>query len=359
MITFVRYSMFRHLLASSLLILCAAFSLAGIAAAQSVALTAPQQPLHLADFHIRDPWIVADAASQTYYLYATNAEGVTGNPGAGVMVYRSKDLRNWEQPSLVFTLPDGTWADAGQGAWAPEVHPYRGKFYLFVTLHNPGKVIAEPPAAWRRITMRGTTIAVSESPEGPFTLVKTDGPIPPADFMTLDGTFYQDQAGVPWMVYCHEWAQKIDGTVEAVPLKKDLSGAAGEPIFLFKGSDAPWLDTTLQADKTQNSYVTDGPELYRSKDGHLLMLWSSFARNEYVETVARSKSGQVQGPWEQLPPLLEVNGGHGMLFRSLQGQLMFVMHRTNVDPYAKIYEIEDNGDRLTVVRERVDLDGVK
>jgi len=30
-----------------------------------------------------------------------------------------------------------------------------------------------------------------------------------------------------------------------------------------------------------------------------------------------------------------------------------------VDPYAKIYEIEDNGDRLTVVRERVDLDGVK
>ncbi len=319
----------------------------------------PRGPLHLNDFHIRDPWILADAASHTYYLYATNADEVTGVHRAGVMVYKSKDLRNWETPSLVFTLPDGTWADPEQGAWAPEVHPYHGKFYLFVTLHNPAKVIAEPPAAWRKTTMRGTTIAVSDSPEGPFTLVKTDGPIPPADFMTLDGTFYQDQAGVPWMVYCHEWAQKIDGTVEAVPLKKDLSAAAGPPIFLFKGSDAPWLDETLQADKSQNSYVTDGPELYRSKDGHLLMLWSSFARDEYIETVARSKSGQLQGPWEQLPPLLEVNGGHGMLFRTFAGQLMFVMHRTNQDAYAKLYEIEDDGDHLAVLRERVDLDGAR
>ena len=352
-------SQFRFLLASLFVVLCAPSWLTGNAGAQSASPAKPLSPLHLADFHIRDPWILADAANQTYYLYATNAGEATGEPGAGVMVYTSKDLRNWDAPRLVFTVPDGTWADPAEGAWAPEVHPYHGKFYLFVTLHNPGKVIAEPPAVWRKETMRGTTIAVSDSPDGPFTLVKTDGPVPPADFMTLDGTLYQDGTGVPWMVYCHEWAQKIDGTVEAVPLKKDLSGAAGEPVFLFKGSDAPWLDRTLRADKTQNSYVTDGAELYRSKDGHLLMLWSSFAKNEYVETVARSKSGQIEGPWEQLPPLFEVNGGHGMLFHSFAGQLLFVMHRTNVDPYAKIYEIEDDGDHLRAVRERVDLDGAQ
>jgi beta-xylosidase len=274
-------------------------------------------------------------------------------------VYKSTDLRNWEAPSVVFTLPEGTWADPREAAWAPEVHAYRGKFYLFVTLHNSGKIIAAQPAVRRTNTMRGTTIAVSDSPEGPFTLLKTDNPIPPADFMTLDGTFYQDAAGKPWMVYAHEWAQKIDGTIEALPLKPDLSGAAGTPIFLFKGSDAPWLDATLKADRRELSYVTDGPELFRTRDGHLLMLWSSFGPSGYIETIARSKSGELPGPWEQLLPLLQVDGGHGMLFRSFDGQLLLVLHRTNTDAYAKIYEIEDDGDRLAVLRERVDLDGAQ
>ncbi len=314
------------------------------------------QSLRLTDFHIRDPWILADSSSRTYFLYATNSATVTGVHRAGVMVYRSKDLRSWQPPSLVFTLPDGSWADPREEAWAPEVHSYRGKYYLFVTLHNSARIIAAPPAVRRTNSMRGTTIAVSDSPEGPFTLLKTDGPIPPADFMTLDGTLYQDAAGNPWMVYAHEWVQKIDGTIEALPLRADLSGGVGPPIFLFKGSDAPWLDATLPADKRELSYVTDGPELFRTKDDHLLMLWSSFGPAGYIETIARSKSGGVTGPWEQLPPLLEVDGGHGMLFRSFAGQLLLVLHRTNTDAYAKIYEIEDAGDHLSVRRERVDLD---
>jgi len=331
----------------------------GNALSQSAPLATPRQRLHLLDFHIRDPWILADTASRTYYLYATNSDQLTGVHRAGVMVYKSRDLRNWEAPFLVFTLPDGTWANPQENAWAPEVHAYHGKFYLFVTLHNSSKIIAAQPAVRRTNFMRGTTIAVSDSPEGPFTLAKTDRPVPPADFMTLDGTFYQDAAGKPWMVYAHEWEQKIDGTIESLPLEPDLSGAAGPPIFLYKGSDAPWLDSTLQADRRELSFVTDGPELYRTRDGHLLMLWSSFGFGGYIETIARSKSGELRGPWEQLPPLLEVDGGHGMLFRSFDGQLLLVLHRANTDAHAKIYEIEDDGDRLVVLRERVDLDGVQ
>jgi beta-xylosidase len=343
--------------ASRLFVLCIAWMWIANARAQTVPPPNSPQILHLHDFHIRDPWILADAASHTYYLYATNNGEVTGVHRAGVMVYKSKDLRNWERPSIVFTVPDGIWADPQETVWAPEVHAYHGKFYLFVTLNNSHKIIAAQPAVRRTNTTRGTTIAVSDSPEGPFTLLKTDGPMPPANFMTLDGTFYRDAAGNPWMVYAHEWAQKIDGTMEAVPLNSDLSGAAGPPIFLFKGSDAPWLDAFLQADQRELSYVTDGPELFRSKDGHLLMLWASFGPGGYIETIARSKSGELQGPWEQLPPLLEVDAGHGMLVHSFDGQLLLVLHRTNTDPYARIYEVEDDGDHLVVVRERLDLDG--
>jgi hypothetical protein len=336
----------------------AALATAG-AIAQPAASPASPANLELTSFHIRDPWILPYAPTRTYYLFATNNADVTGVHRAGVMAYKSTDLKHWSAPSLVFTLPDGTWADPREGAWAPEVHAYKGRYYLFVTLHNPARIIAQPPQAWRTTFARGTTIAVADSPDGPFTLLRMDRPTPPPDFMTLDGTLYVDPAGKPWMVYAHEWAQKIDGTMEAVPLSADLSAATDAPIFLFKASDAPWLDSSLHADARENSYVTDGPELFRSKDGHLLMLWASFGAHGYVETVARSRSGNVQGPWEQLPPLFEGDGGHGMLFRTFDGRLMLVLHCTNTDPHAKLFDVEDLGDRLALRGERKDLDGAQ
>ena len=312
--------------------------------------------LHLPEIRLHDPWILAHAPSKTYYLYTSNNGRVTGVNRPGTMAYRSKDLLNWEGPLVVFALPEGTWAD-NQSAWAPEVHEYQGKFYLLTTLHNPEKIIATPPEVWRTNHMRGTVIARSDSPEGPFTLLKTNSPVPPADFMTLDGTFYVDPHGEPWMVYAHEWIQKIDGTMEAVPLLPDLSAASGPPIYLFKASDAPWLDEQATASRRQNNYVTDGPELFRTRDGHLLMLWSSYDKGGYVETVARSKTGELKGPWEQLQPLVRQDSGHGMLFRTFDGQLMMVLHRPFNNARAKLYEMTDEGDHLVIARQRTDLDG--
>lgn len=312
--------------------------------------------LHLAEFHVHDPWILAYAPTRTYYLYTSNNRRETGVDRPGTMVYRSKDLLNWEGPFVVFALPEGTWA-ANEPAWAPEVHEYKNRFYLFTTLHNSTNIIAAPPEVWRTSSMRGTVIAVSQSPEGPFTLLKTNGPVPPADFMTLDGTFYLDPSGKPWMVYAHEWVQKIDGTMEAVQLSEDLLHASGAPIFLFKVSDAPWLDEQGRASRSQNQYVTDGPELFRTKNGHLLMLWSSYDTNGYVQTIARSKSGTLQGPWEQLPPLVRGDSGHGMLFHTFDGKLMLVLHRPFKNAHAKLYEIRDKGDHLEILRERTDWDG--
>jgi len=315
-----------------------------------------RQNLRLPEIRLHDPWILAHAPSKTYYLYTSNSGRVNGVNRPGTMVYRSKDLLNWDGPLVVFALPEGTWASS-QPAWAPEVHEYKGRFYLFTTLHNQERIIATPPEVWRTNYMRGTVIASSDSPEGPFTLLKTNAPVPPADFMTLDGTFYVDKFGKPWMVYAHEWLQKIDGTMEAVPLADDLAGASGAPIYLFKASDAPWLDEQGTASRREGHYVTDGPELFRTKDGHLLMLWSSYDKGGYVETVARSKSGELKGPWDQLEPLIRRDSGHGMLFHTFDGQLMLVLHRPFNNARAKLYEMSDEGDHLRVIRERADLDG--
>jgi beta-xylosidase len=323
---------------------------------QSSAIRAPRQNLRLSEIMVHDPWILAHKPSKTYYLYTSNNGRVTGIARPGTLAYKSRDLLSWEGPFIVFELPDGTWAN-NQSAWAPEVHEYKGGFYLFTTLHNQSKIIARPPDVWRTNYMRGTVIVSSASPDGPFHLLKTDGPVPPADFMTLDGTLYVEPSGQPWMVYAHEWLQKIDGTMEAVPLKDDLSAASGPPIYLFKASDAPWLGEQTVATRRENHYVTDGPELFCTKDGHLLMLWSSYDNHGYVQTVARSKSGTVKGPWEQLDPLIHEDSGHGMLFRTFAGQLMLVLHRPFRNARAKLYEIDDEGDHLKILRQRTDLDG--
>jgi beta-xylosidase len=316
---------------------------------QAASLRLPDMPLH-------DAFILAHEPTRTYYLYNSNRRSLSGVPGVGTMVYTSKDLLNWEKPKAVFIVPETAFAR--EGGWAPEVHAYQGRYYLFTTVHDREKVLSEPPASTFRTHVRGTIAAVADSPEGPFTMLDESGPVPPAHFMTLDGTLYVDRSGQPWMVYAHEWVQKVDGTMEAVPLKPDLSGAAGRPIHLFKASDAPWINASMEPSARSIEYVTDGPQLYRTRDDHLLMLWASYDNGEYAQTHARSKSGEIHGPWEQLDPLVKGDSGHGMLFHTFEGQLMMALHRPfGRNSRAKLYEMADRGDRLEVVRQRVDLDG--
>jgi len=329
--------------------------------AQAAPAQAPQQGLRLPGVRLHDPWILAEKSTGTYYLYSAAGPQVAGEGRTGTLFYKSKDLASWEGPYIAFVCPEDSWADPKERAWAPEVHAYRGKYYLFTTLHNPTKLLGAPRDGHPQM-MRSTMIAASNSPEGPFVLLKKDAPVAPAAFMTLDGTFYVDPLGKPWMVYAHEWVQKVDGTIEALPLTEDLSAASGPPIYLFKGSDAPWINEQATPNARENHYVTDGPELYRTVDGHLLMLWSSYERNSYggdgyVETVARSKSGELKGPWEQLPPLVKNDSGHGMLFRTFDGRLMLVLHQPFNGARGKIYEVNDRGDHLEIAKFREDLSG--
>jgi beta-xylosidase len=317
-------------------------------APEAASLMLPNMPLH-------DPWILANEADKTYYLYTSNVAAMSGAQGAGTMVYRSTDLKHWQKPVVVFSTLEMQWAQ--KGAWAPEVHRWMGKYYLFTTVHDDTRPLSPGRNAVRPTYRRGTVSAVSDTPLGPFHPLNPEGPLPPDEFMTLDGTLYVDKAGKPWLVYAHEWLQKQDGTMEAVRLSDDLSKRVGDPILLFKASDAPWLEKGVTPSTASAQYVTDGPELFRTHDGHLLMLWSSYSLDgKYIQTIARSKSGSIEGPWEQLSPLVYEDSGHGMLFHAFDGKLMLVLHRPFRGARGKLYEMKDAGDHLEVVRERTDLD---
>lgn len=54
----------------------------------------------------------------------------------------------------------------------------------------------------------------------------------PENMPTLDGTFWVDSDGKPYMIYCHEWLQNWNGTMEKIELKSDLSGSIGKGKIL-------------------------------------------------------------------------------------------------------------------------------
>ena len=261
------------------------------------------------DINIRDPFVLVHEGA--YYLYGTRGATCWG-PADGFDVYVSRDMEEWDGPFVCFHNDGSFWAD--RNYWAPEVYFYQGAFYMFASFKNPD-------------VRRGTAVLKAESPLGPF-VPHSDGCVTPRDWECLDGTLYVDKAGKPWMVFCHEWVQAGDGEVDAIPLTDDLSAPAGEPKLLFRASEAPWCKV-MHHSSGVDGCVTDGPFFWRTADGTLLCLWASFSAGGYTEGVAVSSNGEIDGTFTQVELLLMDDGGHGMVFRALDGQLYLTLHSPN------------------------------
>ena len=275
------------------------------------------------EINIRDPFVLVD--NDKYYLYGTRGK-TAWTSAEGLDVYISDDLENWSEAIECFSVPEGFWAD--KEIWAPEVHKYKGAYYMFVSLRSDTR-------------NRATQILKSDTPEGPF-LPFTNGPVTPEEWLCLDGTFYVDEDGKPYIVFCHEWVQVTDGEIHAMPLTADLSAPAGEPILLFKASEPFW------ADKSRDKFITDGPFIYKTKSGRLLMIWSTFTPSGYTQAVAVSENGKIDGKWTHEKPLFDKDGGHGMIFEDLNGRKYLILHSPNENPLERpvLIEVEEKDDML-------------
>lgn len=333
----------------------AALALLTLAALPAIAAAAPEAPTsgirRRADLAIRDPFIVPVAATGEYYLYTSSQREAPAPDGAkGVVVWKSKDLNNWSGPTRVFSVPANSWAEVKGSVWAPEVHFCNGRYYLFVTLANNQARFLDQPGR-PPLHTRATQIFAADSPEGPF-LPLAKPPITPAEWMALDGTLGIED-GRPFMVFCHEWHQTIDGTFELVELAPDLSRAVSRPQTLFAASEIPWSRDlkSIGMGKT-GGFVSDGCFLFRTKTGTLLMLTSSFGETKYCLGVSRSTTGRLAGPWvHEEKPLYSADGGHGMIFRTFDHRLVLTLHSPNDTARCRLFELEDTGDSLRILAE--------
>jgi len=269
--------------------------------------------INVIDIQIRDPFIFCGQAGKKYYMYGTTDKNCWEGPGCGFDAYVSSDLENWEGPFEAFRPDDDFWGK--ENFWAPEVHEYNGRYYMFATFKNP-----ERP--------RGTAILVSDSPVGPF-VEHSAGAVTPRDWECLDGTLYIDDQANPWIVFCHEWTQVYDGEICAARLSDDLSKMISEPVLLFKASDSRWAQPYEWQGKS--GYITDGPFLI-SYAGKLIMIWSSFIDDEYAIGLAYSDARDILGPWRHAPDPIYIGGGHAMVFEDISGEKKLAFHQPNGSP---------------------------
>lgn len=272
------------------------------------------------EINIRDPFVLVHEGK--YYMYGTRARNFGCETG-GFDVYVGTDLENWSSPKEVFnSVKHGYNRHVN---WAPEVHKVGDSYYLFATFTKPNN-------------LRGTYILRSESPEGEF-VPHSDGAVTPYEWECLDGTLYEEN-GKRYCVFCHEHTQILNGTICYVELSEDLTHAVSEPVELFDAGS--YLGR--EADDDWHN-VTDGPFMYRLKSGKLIMIWST-NNGKYLQCVATSDNGSLKGKWSHLDPIFTEDGGHGMLFKDLEGELRLTLHCPNIQlsekpVFFKLKETED------------------
>ncbi len=261
----------------------------------------------LEELHLRDPYIITKG--DTYYLTGTiSHENISD--GYGVPLYKSKDLKTWEGPVLIVDREDGL--SEYSCFWAPEIHEVDGEYWLFVTLEPKGK-------------KRGTYLFKSKEVDGKYEFIAR---VTPEDMFSLDGTLYEEN-GEKYVVYCYEWVEAKDGHVRAVKLLNDGSGIdVSTDKLLFKAS------ANVFYPRINPNKITDGPFLY--KDGETLkMLWSTVGGKKAYMLLSASSKGGLFDEWVQDELIYDNDGGHGMVFNTLDGKKKILIHAPNGRNYQK------------------------
>ncbi|MDR1704925.1 MAG: glycoside hydrolase family 43 protein [Clostridiales bacterium] len=293
--------------------------------------------MKIEDIYMRDPYILLHEG--VYYLTGTTDRHWMGGRSEGLKIYTSTDLENFDGPHTVFQPSDNFWSY--ECWWAPELHFYNGKFYIFCTFHN------------KDMKRKGTQILVSETVMGPYRPL-SDELATNEEWECLDGTLYVED-GQPYCVYCREWTVIGNGEIYFQQLSPDLTRKIGPSAKMTDAKSASWTVGLNHHDpKRYDDYITDGPCLYRMKNGDLIMLWSSFSTKGYTVGMAKPMNKKINGWWHHLPEtLFSGDGGHCMVFRDKEDALRLSLHVNNSQhgyEHPCLYTLDENDRALVLLK---------
>lgn len=147
--------------------------------------------------HVRDPFILK--VENTWYMTGTLPPyGMTENQAdrtKGVPLYKSSDLLQWEFVDYIVKTPDQSenrWYS--ERFWAPELFAHNGKYYVTVNCSALDG------------SNHGFLFAVSDSIEGPYTIMNPNAPVA----LGNDAHLFADDDGQIYLFASGIWMAKFD-----------------------------------------------------------------------------------------------------------------------------------------------------
>jgi beta-xylosidase len=275
-----------------------------------------------------DPW--AFRGNGAYYLVGTTA------PHEGFEMYTSPDLAHWRKIGWVLRKQPGFWAS--DLFWAPEVHFYRGRYYMVYS----GMLAGRQPAK----LLLG--LAVSDRPEGLYTSLHTPWFDP--GYSAIDGDIFIDADGKPYLYFSRNGGHRYaSGEIYGVALTDDLSKPIGAPRLMMKASQ-PW-----ELQHPDFNRCNEGPTVFRH-GGRYYMTYSANDTSMPDYGIGYATAGSPLGPWtksEANPILKTIQGtgisgpGHNSIVASPNGKELWIVYHTHADPAHPSEDRIVNSDRIT------------
>ena len=254
---------------------------------------AHNRALHIKDGWIRDPYIVL-GPDGFYYLTGTTPNpndprelndpynsglddpSITGSAapsivGSVVRLWRSRDLTQWDDMGVIFSMTDGYWAGVKPEAfktvpqiewhlWAPEVHNIKGNWIVVHTTPAPVR--------------GGANLAIFKGDgfSGPF-----EHPMKEVMKGRHDPSIFEEEDGTVYLLWGNTWI---------APLRSGFDGFDAEPVRIDP-ADRRIGHEGATIRKIGNKYV------------HFGTAWSTDSMRKGTYNLYYCTSDNILGPYDQ------------------------------------------------------------
>jgi beta-xylosidase len=258
----------------------------------------------LLDVPLRDPSICR-GPDGSYYLTGTSEPFWGFNNDNGIRVWKSKDLKTWEALGTVWRYGGSPWHEkylkAKKPLWAPEIHFYKGTFWL--TYSMPG---------WDgtgKTSGSGLLRSTTGKAEGPYEDMH------PAERLgdEIDASLFEDDDGTMYFLW---HSGKI------ARLKPDMSGFAEPYRWLRSTTTDPnpkhhcGLCAKIFGKDSFDHVGYEGMFLFKREGRYYLCCSDTFdGRYSCAVSTATNIFGPYGARYEAIP-----HGGHNTFFQDPTGQ---------------------------------------
>ncbi len=257
-----------------------------------------------------DPMIVHHDGK--YYLYSTG--------GKSLSVRVSDNLLTWGDPKTIFALSQTSWGV--DRCWAPEVHEYNGKFYLFFCGRDSKQIFHG-------------SVAVCDTPDGTFKPIG-DKPLLNFSYSVIDLSFFLDDDGKTYIFYSKDCSTNKIGSKKVsqsfgVEVSNDFTRLLCDPVLI----STPTLSWEKQSG---NTIWNEGPVVFK-ENGKYYLLYSANYYQSANYSVGYCTSDKVLAEYEKPKNgcILKGNGetitgsGHCNILR-LEDEIYLTYHSHTVPP---------------------------